>query len=74
MEARIAAHDQAALVDLHLESSPCMPGIEAGDVECATAQLIHEPWCHRTGFNPDASVVSSMSPQHPCDLLRVWLH
>jgi len=29
------------LVDLHLESGPCMPGIKASDVEPAIAQSVH---------------------------------
>ncbi len=37
------------------------------------AQFMHEPWRHRAGFNPNASIISSMSPHSPLNCLRLRL-
>jgi hypothetical protein len=47
-----------------------MPRVKAGDVEPATAQLVHQPWCHGPGFDADAGLVS-VSLHRPFDLFRV---
>ena len=48
-----------------------MPRVEARNLESATAQLVHQPWRHRTRFNADAGLVSAVSPYSQLNLFRV---
>src|SRR6266478_5075203 len=59
------------LVDLHFERSPRMPCIKACDGKTATAQLVHQPWRHRTGLDTDAGIRSAMLPHGTLDLFRI---
>lgn len=59
------------LIDLHLERGSRMSRIEACDVKCATAQLMHKPQRHRASLEFDAGVVSNMPSHHPLYLFRI---
>jgi hypothetical protein len=58
-------------VELHLERSAGVPGIEANDIELAAAQLMNEPRRHRVGLDSDARILSRMPLDDLLDLLRV---
>ena len=58
------------LVDLHFERSPRMPCVEAGDGEPA-AQLVYQPWRHRTGLETKAGILSAMPPHRTLDRFRI---
>jgi hypothetical protein len=58
-------------VDLHLERSPRMPGIEARDVQTSAAQFVYQPWSHWTSFNADTGVLFGVPTHRPLDLFRV---
>src|SRR5262245_35623990 len=60
-----------SLVDLHLESGPRMPGVEACDFEAAATQFVYQPWCHGAGFDADAGIVFGMPTHHSLDLFRI---
>ena len=59
------------LVDLHFERRPCMPRVQARDVEAPAAQPVHQPWRHGTGLDADAGFVSAVPPYGPLDLFWV---
>src|SRR6202035_827341 len=59
------------LVDLHFERSSCMPRVKACDSETTTAQLMHQPWRHRTGLDTDAGILSAVPPYRTLDLFRI---
>src|SRR5271155_1097435 len=48
-----------------------MPRIEACDGEPATAQLVHQPWRHRTGLDTDAGILAAMPPHRALNLFRI---
>jgi hypothetical protein len=55
-------------IDLHLKGSACVPGVETNDFEPEIAEFMHEPWCHRSGLDPYASVISRMPADQNADL------
>jgi hypothetical protein len=55
-------------IDLHLEGSACVPGVETNDFEPEIAEFMHEPWCHRSSLDPYASVISRMPADQNADL------
>src|SRR6516165_8749004 len=59
------------LVDLHFEHSPRMPRVKACDRETTAAQLMHQPWRHRTGLDTDAGILAAMPPDRTLDLIRI---
>src|SRR5215472_10449709 len=59
------------LVDLHLECSPRMPGVKAGDVEPAATQFVYQPRRHWTGFDAVTGVLSGMPTHRRLDVFRV---
>jgi len=59
------------LVDLHLEGSACVPGVETNDFEAKSAKFMHEPWRHRSGLYPNAGVIPSMPADQNADLFRI---
>ena len=60
------------LVDLHLEGSACVPDVETNDFEAKIiTEFMHEPWCHRSGLDPYAGVISRMPADQNGDLF--WM-
>ena len=56
------------LVDLHLVGGACLPGIETNDFEPEIAKFMHEPWRHRSGFDPYPGVIPRMPADQNADL------
>jgi hypothetical protein len=56
------------LIDLHLKGSACVPGVETNDFKPEIAEFMHEPWCHRSGLDAYASVISRMPADQNADL------
>jgi hypothetical protein len=48
-----------------------MPCAKACDGETTAAQLMHQPWRHRTGLDTDAGILAAMPPDGTVDLLRI---
>jgi hypothetical protein len=57
-----------SLVDLHLEGSARVPGVETNDFKPEIAEFMHEPWRHRSGFHPHSCVSSRMPADQNPDL------
>ena len=60
-----------SLVDLHLEGSSCVPGVETNNFEAEIAKFMHEPWRHRSGLYPYAGVIPRMPADQNADLF--WI-
>ncbi|HUK11053.1 MAG TPA: hypothetical protein VLX09_24520, partial [Stellaceae bacterium] len=48
---------------------PRMPRVEAGDLQAAAPQLVHQPRCHRAGLDPDLGIVSGLATNNLLDPL-----
>jgi hypothetical protein len=53
------------LIDLNFERSPRMPRVKVCDGKTTAAQLMHQPWRHRTGLDADAGILAAMPPDGP---------
>ena len=61
------------LFDLHFKSGTRMPGVKKFEAE--VAEFMHEPWRHRSSFDPYASVIFWIPTRHIIDLFwnGCWL-
>jgi hypothetical protein len=56
------------LIDLHFKSGTRMPGVKTHSFEAEVAEFVHEPWRHRSSFDPYASVISCIPTHRSIDL------
>ncbi|MDQ6702695.1 MAG: hypothetical protein M3Z96_06130 [Pseudomonadota bacterium] len=56
------------LIDLHFKSGTRMPGVKTHNFEAEIAEFMHEPWRHRSSFDPYASVISCIPTHHSINL------